>query len=100
MDTGMIQPIDTPRGCRIRVRVAPGSRADAVIGPHAGALKVSVTAPPERGKANHAVAAVISEALKIPSGRIEVISGHASRDKTIEIAGLDSREVLARLAPL
>jgi uncharacterized protein (TIGR00251 family) len=96
----MIQPIDTPGGCRIRVRVTPGSRADALVGPHAGALKVSVTAPPERGKANQAVAALISEALKIPAARIAVVSGHASRDKTIEIAGLDSREVLARLAPL
>ena len=61
----------------------PGARKDAVLGVHGGALKVSVTAPPERGKANEAVLALLAEILGVPASSLVLTSGAASRDKAI-----------------
>ena len=68
-------------GTRLRLRVRPGARKNAVVGAHGGALKISVTAPPERGKANDAVLDLLAKALSLPRGSIEILAGHASPDK-------------------
>ncbi len=87
-------------GCRLRVRVRPGARSDSLLGIHAGALKMSVVAPPERGRANDAVVSLLSGALGLPRESIEVISGRASRDKTLILSGLTPADLLARLEAL
>ena len=43
---------DEPEGTVFRVRVSPGASKERIAGEHAGALKISVTAAPEKGKAN------------------------------------------------
>ena len=57
---------------RITVRVHPGARREGLRGRLAdGALKVDVSAPPEDGRANAAVCALIALAVAIPSTRLE-----------------------------
>jgi len=83
-------PVDVHErdGClRFRVRVAPGARKAGVVGPHGGALKVRVQAPPERGKANREVCALLARHLGVALADVSVVAGHASRDKTIEVRG-------------
>jgi hypothetical protein len=46
-------------------------------------LKVRVTAPPERGKANQAVEKLLSSATGMA---VRVISGHSSPRKEVELA--------------
>ncbi len=72
---------------RFRVRVAPGARKAGIVGPHGGALKVRVQAPPERGKANREVCALLADHLGVAPADVTVVAGHASRDKTIEVTG-------------
>ncbi len=91
---------DAGAGCRLRLRVRPGARANSIVGIHAGALKLGVTAPPERGLANEAVVSLLAEALGLPRTTVEVVGGRASRDKTVRIAGLTRAELLARLEAL
>ena len=62
------------------------------------ALKVRVSAPPERGKANAAVERLIAKTLGIASGDVEVVSGTTSPRKRVAIAGLTEQEVRRRLA--
>ena len=62
-------------------------------------LKVCVTAPPERGKANAAVEEVLADALGLPTRRVRVVVGHTSPHKIVEIDGLEEAEVRRRLAP-
>jgi uncharacterized protein YggU (UPF0235/DUF167 family) len=62
-------------------------------------LKVCVTAPPERGKANAAVEEVLGNALGLPTGCVRVVVGHTSPHKIVEIDGLEEAEVRRRLAP-
>jgi uncharacterized protein YggU (UPF0235/DUF167 family) len=71
----------------LRVRAAPSARKAAILGVYGGALKLSVIEPPERGKANAGVAALVAAALGIAASRVEVSAGHASRDKRLRILG-------------
>ena len=82
---------------RLRLRVSPKAKRNAVQGLRGDALKVSVTAAPERGRANDAVIALLAEALDLPASSIELVSGAASKDKVVEIP-LSSDEIARRLA--
>ena len=82
---------------RLRVRVSPRARRNAVLGLREGTLKISVTAVPERGKANDAVVALLAEALAIPASSVEIVSGAASKDKWVEV-DLPAEEIARRLA--
>ncbi len=84
-------------GCSLRLRVVPGSSRSKIAGRHGDALKVAVTAPPERGKANQDVVAVLAEALGLARRDLTITAGLASRDKTVFVrcTETDLRERLA-----
>ena len=63
-----------------------------------GVLRVKVVAPPQAGKANAAVIALLARHLGVPRRRLKIIRGASSRDKVVEVAGLGQQELLARLA--
>jgi uncharacterized protein (TIGR00251 family) len=88
---------DTADGCTLAVRVHPGAKRNAIVGFHAGALKVSVTAPAADGQANEALIAFIAEWLSIPRARVTLIAGAANRSKTLRITGKSAAEVQAAL---
>jgi len=91
----MVAPV--PDGIRLRLRVKPSARADRLVGPHAGALKLEVRAAPEHGKANHAVARVVADGLEVRRTQVEVTAGHGSRNKTVVVHGLEVGAVIERL---
>lgn len=82
---------------RLKVKVAAGASRDAIDGWLGDTLKVRVTAPPERGKANAAVVRLVAEALGMPPARVTILSGPTSPRKTLDIAGLPEAEVHRRL---
>ena len=63
-------------------------------------LKVSVSAPPERGRANKQVEVALASWLKLPRGGASIVAGHTSRDKVVGFIGLDEAELRARLESL
>ena len=73
-------------GTRLRLRVKPGARKMAVLGVYDGALKLSVVAPPERGKANRAALKLLARTLDLRTDEIHLLSGTSSQDKTVLIA--------------
>lgn len=70
-----------PEAVLLHVRVQPKARANAVKGWHGAALRVSVTAAPEDGKANRAVIELLAETFDVPPSSINLVRGAASRDK-------------------
>ncbi len=79
-------------GVTLRLKVAPRARHDRIEGwaPAAdggAVLKISVTAAPERGRANDAVIALLARALGVPKSSITILAGETGRAKTIRIAG-------------
>jgi len=83
---------------RVQLRVSPGAVRSAVVGRHGAAWKVRVAAPPEDGKANDAVVRLLAETLALPARDVQIVSGRASRDKTVALAGLAPDEIERRLA--
>jgi uncharacterized protein len=96
----MIAVTPHAEGCLLPVRAQPGARKTAVVGEQAGALKVAVTAPPEDGRANHALAEVLREALGLKRSQVELVGGAKSRQKSFLIRGLNPAELQAKLSAL
>jgi len=78
---------------RIAVHVTPKSGRDEVAGWRGGELSLRVTAAPEGGKANAAVAAVLAGALGVPKSSVRVVRGETSRHKQVEVDGVGEAEL-------
>lgn len=72
-------------GSRLRVRVSAGASRSRILGIHGGALKLSVKAPPERGKANREVRVLVAEALGLAPSDVGIVSGETSPDKVVSL---------------
>ena len=84
---------------RLTLRIVPNAKRDEVVGEHGDAVKVKIAAPALEGKANEAVLEFLAEKLAIHRRDITLIAGEKSRDKLIEIAGIDATEAKGRLLP-
>ena len=80
-----------PEGVRLLVRLTPGAGRDSLDGPMDTAdgvrLKASVTAVPEKGRANASLAKLLAKKLRLPKTSIRLIAGEQSRNKTILVEG-------------
>ena len=86
---------------RLRLRVKPGASRLSVLGrTHLAedqeAVALAVSAPPEGGKANDAIVALLAKAWRVPKSRIAIVAGATARTKVIEIAG-DAADLSAAL---
>jgi uncharacterized protein (TIGR00251 family) len=93
----MIELTPHERGTVLPVRAQPGAKKNAILGERAGALRVAVAVPPERGKANAAIQAVLAEALGCKSSQVGLLSGETSREKRFLILDLTPDELRERL---
>jgi uncharacterized protein YggU (UPF0235/DUF167 family) len=79
-------------GVRIRLRVTPRGSANRIGGLAAEAdggvaLRVTVTAVAEDGKANEAVVTLLSRAWGIARSRLSIVAGATDRHKILHLAG-------------
>lgn len=81
----------------LRLRVSPGAARPAVVGRHGDGWKVRVAAAPEDGRANAAVVRLLAEALALRERDVAIVSGRASRDKTVALTGIGPDEIERRL---
>jgi uncharacterized protein (TIGR00251 family) len=79
------------------VKAQPGAKRNAIVGVHAGALKVAVTVAPEQGKANQAIAALLAETLRLKKSDVKLLAGQTSRAKKFAIRGATAEELRTRL---
>ncbi len=82
---------------RLFLRVSPGARREEIVGRHGKVWKARVTQAPERGRANQALARLLSKRLRLPVAQVTVVSGLGSRDKVVEVRGLAPEEAVKRL---
>lgn len=85
------------------VKVTPKGGKDVILPYAVGdeAMRLKVSAPPEDGKANTAVIALLSGMLKLPKSRLAITSGEKSRHKQVAITletPEQQAEVLASIA--
>ena len=83
--------------CRLKVKVVPGAARTEIVGRLGEAVKVRVAAPPEGGRANREVVAVLAERLGLPRAQVTVLSGQSSPAKVIGLVGVSEAAAMARL---
>jgi uncharacterized protein (TIGR00251 family) len=86
-------------GTILPVRAQPGARRNEIRGEQDGALKVSVTQAPEKGKANKALIEVLSKALALKKSQMELLSGETSHQKRFLVRGVSPDELRKRIDP-
>ena len=78
---------------RLSLKVVPESSRDEIVGWLGDSLKMKVKAPPEKGRANEAVVALLAERLGIDASSIAVVSGHGSPAKVVDVEGMDAAAI-------
>lgn len=92
---------EEPGGIKVGIRLAPKASANRIVGIRPSAdggsvLNVSVTAVPEKGKANAALIKLLAKAWEIPKTALSIRSGSKDRRKTVFIDGAGA-ESLGRI---
>ena len=82
----------------IEVRVQPRARRNSVELVDGRKLRVRVPAPPESGRANDEVRALLAKRLRVAKSKVEILRGHRGRDKLLRIEGLTLSEIIAKLS--
>lgn len=90
-----LQPHDD--GVILPIRALPGSKKNEIRGVQQGALKVSVTAAPEDGKANKAIIELLAKKLTLRKSQLEIISGHTHRQKRMLVGEIEQDQLQAKL---
>jgi len=84
-------------GYVLAVKVVPNSSRDQIAGMLGEELKIKVAQPPEDGKANKAVEALVAKTLGIAGGSVQVIAGHSQAHKKILIVGMGEEGIRGKL---
>lgn len=85
------------RGVLLPILAQPKARRNGLTGVHDGRLRVAVTQPPEKGKANAAIVKLLAKSLGLKRSQIELVSGETSSRKLLAISGLSRDELEARI---
>lgn len=83
--------------CRLAIKAIPNAPRNAVAGWLGEALKVKVHAPALEGRANEELCEFLAETLGLPRRAVTLVQGEKSRQKLVQIEGLDLAGVRAKL---
>lgn len=79
---------------RIPLRVHPSAGENELVGIRDGVLVVRVSAPAIEGRANKSAQQLVAKRLRLPKSSVRIVRGHRSRDKVVEIDGLEQTALL------
>ena len=84
---------ETKKGVVFGVKALPNAGKSSLAGVYNGMLKVKVSAPPDKGKANKELVKILSKTLKVNSGFVEIIKGEKARQKTVLVMKMTKQEL-------
>jgi uncharacterized protein (TIGR00251 family) len=85
-------------GVILPLRAQPGARKNGIQGVINGSLKVSVTAPPEDGRANEALLNLLRKQLRLKRSQVSLVGGATSREKKFLIRDMTMESLQTTLA--
>jgi hypothetical protein len=88
---------ETNDGVVFAARIVPGSSRTAVCGLFDGMLKIKVSAPPEKGKANQCLLEFLAKQLGVKKNAVHLVSGQTNRVKRLQVSGISSAMLLKKL---
>ena len=83
--------------CRLAIKVVPNAPRNEIAGGLGNALKIKIHAPPLDGRANDVLCAFLADVLDLPRRAVVLQQGEKSRQKLVQIDGLDLDLARARL---
>ena len=75
----------------------PRASRTELAGPHGGALRVRLTAPPVDGAANEALIRLLAQRLGVPRSAVRLDAGAAGRSKVVTVEGIGVEAAARRL---
>lgn len=84
-------------GVEFAVKIVPGASRTAVAGLLGDQLKITVAAPPERGKANEALVVFLEEICGVRKGQVRILAGHTQPRKRVRVDGVTAAALEHRL---
>lgn len=79
------------------IRVQPRASRNSVEIAADETIRVRVTAPPDRGKANDAVVKLLAAKLGVSRSAVRIVRGHTSRNKVVQVGGLNRDDAISRV---
>lgn len=91
-----IQELDD--GVAFVAKVVPGSSGPTrICGLLDGMLKIKVSAPPEKGKANQCLLKFLAKEIGMKKNTLSIISGKTSPVKHVKVSGISADTLLKKL---
>jgi len=84
-------------GVVLPVKIVPASSRTAVCGLLDGMLKIKVSAPAEKGKANKSLLDFLAKEMGVKKNAISIISGQTNPIKQVQILEISVEAVLEKL---
>ncbi len=84
-------------GCTLELKIIPNAARSEIVGWLGLALKIKVKAPALEGRANEELLDFLARRLGLPRRRVALLRGEKSRQKLVQIDGLDHATARARL---
>ncbi|MBI5273064.1 MAG: DUF167 domain-containing protein [Chlamydiia bacterium] len=78
---------------KIQVKVTPKASRNQITGWKEGVLCLRIRGVPEKGAVNQELIAFLAKELGIAQSQIELLSGHTSRIKRLEIEGVSEKQL-------
>lgn len=63
-----------------------------------GSLKAWLTSPPVDGAANAALVVLLADIAGVAKSKVDIVSGHTSRQKVVLISGIETDQFVGKLA--
>jgi hypothetical protein len=80
--------------CKLNVKLKPRAGRESITIDKTGRIVIAVTSPPVEGKANAHAIKLLCKKLKVSQSACSIIRGRTSRNKVLEVEGIDCRSVL------
>lgn len=94
-----LREVDGGCACTILVRTQPGAKRPGFAGTWNGMLKIAVSAPADKGRANESLVLAIAELFEIPRRAVTLVVGERTRVKKFRLEASPAR-LRARLAEI
>ena len=78
-------------------KIVPGSSKTAVSGLLDGMLKIKVSVPAEKGKANQCLIEFLAKEVGVKKNAVSIISGQANPIKKVEVLGISTETLVMKL---
>ena len=89
-----VEITESQDGVVLAVKVVPGASRTAIAGEYGGMLKIKLSAPPQKGKANQCLIEFLAKRLGVKKNAVSIVAGKRHPSKRVQISGVTAEEVM------